>query len=181
MRQERAIPGFDSTSIVGLCRGQRGSALIVSLVMLLLITLIGIGAVQTNTLQQRMAANMHDQDLAFQAAEAALRDAEAWLATNTPVMTNANGLYDLNNPNRPTWPAMPINDGNGARQYSGAILGVDSPPRYYIESIGTFFPPGTSLNAANSPPPVAFYRITALGIGGSPDAVSVVRSVFRSN
>ena len=55
---------------------QQGSALIISLIILLLMTLIGVTAMQTTTLEERMTGNMRDSNIAFQAAEAALREGE---------------------------------------------------------------------------------------------------------
>lgn len=55
---------------------QRGAALYVALIMLLLLTLIGVAAMQVASLQQRMATNFNDFALAFQRAEGALRQSE---------------------------------------------------------------------------------------------------------
>ena len=52
---------------------QRGAALYVAMIMLLLLTLIGVAAMQVATLQQRMATNYNDFALAFQRAEGLLR------------------------------------------------------------------------------------------------------------
>lgn len=62
---------------------QRGATLIVALIMLLLIAIIGVASMQSTTMQERMAGNMRDQNIAFQAAEAGLRDREAWLESLT--------------------------------------------------------------------------------------------------
>ncbi|NWO08515.1 MAG: hypothetical protein HLX50_23250, partial [Alteromonadaceae bacterium] len=78
---------------------ESGSVLIVSLIMLLLLSLIGVAGMQNTTLQNRMTGNLQDRELAFQAAEAAIREAEAWLAGNNPpreFSDNANGLYEAN-------------------------------------------------------------------------------------
>ncbi|WP_373093081.1 PilX N-terminal domain-containing pilus assembly protein, partial [Zhongshania sp.] len=48
---------------------QSGAALIVSLVFMLILTIISIASMQTATLQERMAGNMKDNTIAFQAAE----------------------------------------------------------------------------------------------------------------
>jgi len=62
----------------GFKRGsERGVALVVSLVFLLLMTLIGVSAMQNNVLQEKMVGNFRDRESAFQAAEAALRHAES--------------------------------------------------------------------------------------------------------
>jgi type IV pilus assembly protein PilX len=55
---------------------QRGISLIVSLILLLLVTLVALASVRTVVLQSRMSATSHDRNLAFQAAESALRAAE---------------------------------------------------------------------------------------------------------
>jgi len=55
---------------------QRGVVLYVAMIMLLLLTLIGVAAMQVVTLQQRMATNYNDFALAFQRAEGVLRQGE---------------------------------------------------------------------------------------------------------
>jgi type IV pilus assembly protein PilX len=55
---------------------QRGAALYVAMIMLLLLTLIGVAAMQVSSLQQRMATNFNDFALAFQRAEGLLRQNE---------------------------------------------------------------------------------------------------------
>ncbi len=65
---------------------QRGISLIVSLVLLLLVTLIGTASLRSVLMQNRMSATNYDRSLAFQAAEAALREAE----TLASVASNAN-------------------------------------------------------------------------------------------
>lgn len=58
---------------------QRGAVLVVSLLMLLVLTILGVTAMQMTRMQERMAGNSRDLSLAFQGAEAALRDAELQL------------------------------------------------------------------------------------------------------
>jgi len=55
---------------------QSGAALIVGLIFLVILTLLGLTAMQTGIMEERMAGNSRDRNLAFQAAEAAMRDAE---------------------------------------------------------------------------------------------------------
>jgi type IV pilus assembly protein PilX len=58
---------------------QRGAILVTSLLILLILTVIGITAMQVTRMQERMAGNSRDTSLAFQGSEAALRDAEQQL------------------------------------------------------------------------------------------------------
>lgn len=55
---------------------QRGVALVVALILLVLATLIGVAASRGVVLQERMAGNTYDRSVAMQRAEAALRAAE---------------------------------------------------------------------------------------------------------
>lgn len=51
---------------------QRGITLVVGLVFLLVMTLLGVNALSTTVLEQRMAGNLQQRTLAFQTAEAAV-------------------------------------------------------------------------------------------------------------
>ena len=57
-------------------RHQSGAVLAISLIILLLLTLIGLTAAQVTGLEEKMAGNLRDRNLAFQAAESALRAGE---------------------------------------------------------------------------------------------------------
>src|SRR5690606_5854567 len=160
---------------------EQGSALIVALVMLLLMTIIGLAGMQTTILQERMTANYHDRELAFQAAEAALREAENLLLKNAPAsFPNSNGLYEINHASRPDWPNNPTDTGGGVLTFEGDIAGVSQSPTYFIEQIDSIVPAGTELEAGRPVPAVAYFRITALGYGGSPDTTVVLTSVYQN-
>lgn len=66
--------------------GQRGAVLVVSLLLLLVMTLLGLGASQSTRLQERMAGNQRDQEIALQTAEASLRAAELRVSSTNPVV-----------------------------------------------------------------------------------------------
>lgn len=59
---------------------QSGAVLVISLLLLLVMTLLGLGASQSTRLQERMAGNQRDQEVALQGAEASLRAAERRLS-----------------------------------------------------------------------------------------------------
>ncbi|HYL88943.1 MAG TPA: PilX N-terminal domain-containing pilus assembly protein [Burkholderiales bacterium] len=56
---------------------EQGAALVVALMFLIILTLLGLATMTGTTLEERMAGNSRDYNVALQAAEAALRDAEA--------------------------------------------------------------------------------------------------------
>ncbi|GAB5486409.1 MAG: hypothetical protein Pars93KO_28430 [Parasphingorhabdus sp.] len=80
---------------------QHGAALIVGLIILLLMTLIGVFAMRGGVMQEKMANNLRDRELAHQAAEVALRDAERFVSSlinrPDPTVSGANSnIYILN-------------------------------------------------------------------------------------
>lgn len=173
-------------------RRERGVALFISLVLLLVLTIVGVSAVQTTTLETRMARNEHDTLLAFQAAESALRDAEAFLLANvasvedTDAFTPAGaaGLWDVADPGDPDpWDVANIWTGGQsvvAPTDTGAV--VAEPPRYLIEHLGDVASVENPYQLTpDYPDPVdrvAMFRITARGVGGSANARVLLQSTF---
>jgi len=88
----------------GYPKKQSGVALIVGLVILLLLTLIMITALKVTALEERMSGNSQNRNVAFQAAESALREAEASILQhvylNPQVDWNGDGSQEAN-PFRP--------------------------------------------------------------------------------
>jgi type IV pilus assembly protein PilX len=92
---------------------QDGIALIVVLIMIVLVTLLGIAAVRTLTLQERMASNQFDRNLAMQSAERTLRLAEGIAFTQSLAVPNQNPDFQP-----PQGPNTGVLNGN----YSGQCL-----------------------------------------------------------
>lgn len=63
-------------------RQQSGAVLYVALIMLILLSLIGIIGLQIASLQERMSSNYQSTNMAFQAAEASVRERERQLDTD---------------------------------------------------------------------------------------------------
>ena len=64
-------------------QGQQGASLMVVLILLIIVSLLGVGGIQLATMGERGARNDRDQQIAWQAAEAALMDAEMDLDPNS--------------------------------------------------------------------------------------------------
>lgn len=102
---------------------QQGMVLIVGLVMVLLLTIIGLAAIRGSGLQESMAANMRDTNMAFQAAESAVRTCEGDLnpANLFPPENPACGyVSDLN-----TTPAQSILNNDTYRLEKSKKVAVD--------------------------------------------------------
>ncbi len=148
-------------------------ALVVALILLLVITLVGLAAVRGTIMQQKMAANMLDRQVAFQNAEAALRAAAATIAT-TPSNIARNcqpaSAICLANPfNDKAVSAGDIHTITTSEYTKGALAA--SQPQFVIENMGSFANPDTNTGygqSANSkqygsaaaPLSAIYYRIT---------------------
>jgi type IV pilus assembly protein PilX len=74
-------------------QAQRGAALIVGLVLLLVMTLLGVAAMRTSTLQLVMAGNSQYSQLAFQAAESGVEN--EFNAGGLTTTLDRDSTYDL--------------------------------------------------------------------------------------
>lgn len=73
---------------LSLFSGQAGAALITSLIFLSVLTILGMSTLGTALLESRMAGNARDRNLAFQAAEIGLRDAELFIRDSGRIVGN---------------------------------------------------------------------------------------------
>ena len=167
---------------------QRGAALIVSLVFLLILTIVSAASMQSATLQERMAGNAKDINLAFQAAEAALREAEAQLSQiNIGTFNGSNGLYlscvdpadtrtacvepDWSNHSTTGWRVLPDSPiSNASRQ-----------PEYIIEELSNVADPNAALDSDRPVATLGYYLITARGFGASDRSMVVLSTTFKRN
>ncbi len=102
---------------------QRGAALVIALILLLVMTLLGVAALRTTTLEERMAANSQEHNRAFHAAESGLT--QGLLA----MLPNAALSSLIFNP--PSSGSQMLNNDSGATTRSGAVISaefVDSGP-----------------------------------------------------
>ncbi len=183
---------------------QAGATLVVSMIILLIVTILGVSSLTVSTLEEKMAASSRNHDLAFQAAESALRAAEGYIDDNNMNDTNFSDncqtvaglctqvsaeatLYHWQNP-----------DFCGAGQdiwqcnSSVAVSGSDalstttyaSQPRYFIEVLQNIGAGGyEDLNQGNvgdeeTNGQVTYYRITALGYGGTSDSTVLLQTTY---
>lgn len=175
-------------------QNQSGAVLIVSLVVLLVLTIVVLSANRNVLLQERMTAAIRDSDIAFQAAESGLVEAEEFINDVLPGLggvgifsaTGDNGLYAINaGPSDYTDPAVWA-DGV-TRQAVATANGYDV--RYFVESLGAFAIGGLgesiALNNDYSQPEqdtvADVFRVVVRAAGPNGTPVKVVASYFSAN
>lgn len=120
---------------------QRGVVLAVVLILLLVMTLLAIASLSGTLMEERMSTAQFDRNMAFQAAEAAMREAEE-VARGKPALP-ANGCNDglcarpdpTNAAERQRWNNAGFwNDGSGNwAEADVEIHDLAAQPRYIIE------------------------------------------------
>jgi len=178
---------------------QRGAALITSLLLLLVLTVIGITVMQVSRMQERMSGNARDLNMGFQSAEAALRNGEELIRVQTsqPVPCTAapcqfwhQGMFM----STPTFVPAPLGDvanlsstwwaanATAFKDQAGNVMpaapaGPAQNPQYVIEDVGFVSTSGPEIGLD---PPVGreFYQVSARSTGSSGLTDVLVQSTY---
>ncbi len=169
---------------------QNGSAIIICLMLLTIATLIALNAVNSTVLEQKMAGNIRNKQLSFQAAESGLRAGEqsAALLANVTIFDGTNGLFPRSLPGDVKGSAgaiatFPVWENLQDSEWADAIAtpGLYGTPEFIIEDFSESprdrdcqfekpIQPGCML-------PV--YRITARASGLNDNTVSIIQSTYK--
>jgi len=166
---------------------QKGSALVVSLLILLVMTILGVQALSTTLLEEKMSGNYRDNQLAFEAAESALRAGEAWLGTHIvppkPSDTGASGVWTFTK-------LSEIEDAEVKENYkldafwtaNGVTVDTDltllsSDPGYLVAEQQRLSDDSETGSNAQEPRRY-FYRVFARGVGGSSNSVVLLQTTY---
>lgn len=186
---------------------QSGAVLIVSLVILIIMTIIGLAAIRTSGMQEKMTSNIIDRQLAFQAAEFALRNGEnainmlviepepktspapsdiikIWTEDGDidPDLTNAQNWWQEPNRNLNWWQANGEPIANVGFSTDAGDFTILEQPRYiveYLEFVKDDLSLGTGVGSQSGR---VYYRITARASGagavGSTQSRVLLQSTF---
>ena len=146
---------------------QRGMALLVSLVFMLLLSLLGLNSMVSATRQEKMAAGVQHANQSFQAAEAALRSGESWLQSEWSAVLACTSLVSCNPPEEARTQSLPMTGPISGVRWIRVVDGL-----YGIQSLGP------SITPAHLPVSTAtrFYRVTGIGLHGQ--SRTVLESIY---
>lgn len=172
---------------------QRGVILVTSLFILLLMTMLGITGVTTTSLEEKMAANLRDEYLAFQSAETSLLSAEQFakglIHLDDFDEEGTDGLYSIADPANPNrWETLDWDGSNNLVTVDTDIGGLYSQPKYIIEHL-------TDITGSETPSDImvsgygaysggsgaTVYRITSYATGGSANSKIMLQSTYSDN
>lgn len=168
---------------------QKGSAIIVVLMLLTVATLIAINAVSSTVLEEKMAGNIRNKHMSFQGAEAGLRAAEIAASglSDVTLFDGSNGLFPGSNPGDqkgvagaladfPVWENLSDTDWVNA-----ADIGLSDIPEYIIEDFSES--PRDRDCQYERPRPAGcmlpVYRVTARSAGLNGNSVTIIQSTYK--
>jgi type IV pilus assembly protein PilX len=167
-------------------RNESGVVLITGMVFLIVLTMLVLSALRSGTLEERMASNSRNRQVALQAAEAVLRDAEAQLFSGAEFRSNfdsgngvalANGFYSAPvTEGEPRWKTRNWNSATEVLTSSSAaanLYGVGSAPQYIVEIVT---PPSRVNSTVSCSKGLAV--ITARG-AGKDSSIVFVQALYR--
>lgn len=164
---------------------QKGAALLTSLLILLVLSLLAVASMQNVSMQERMVSANRDAQVALEATEDAAREAEARLDNDVVTLGDfgvADGLYTkATAPDMFSSTTWSSNDSVAASNPGS----LPQAPRYFIEHIGPVtneeiindMAIGNYAGAAPSSPPEGF-RIVAWSSGNSGQTFRVIEVYY---
>lgn len=165
---------------------ERGVVLVITLILLLVLTLVGLAATTSTSLEEKMTANQRDMQVAFQAAEAALRDGENQVQNVNPGdFNNTGGMFSQSTSTitdfdtYATTSSSAWTDSNSVSYVTTLDPAPASQPRYFIVlTSATAQSSGQSL--ASDQPAVSniVFDIYARGVGLSGNSVVILQSSY---
>nr|WP_297403907.1 PilX N-terminal domain-containing pilus assembly protein [uncultured Marinobacter sp.] len=162
---------------------QHGAALILSLLMLLVLTLLAVSSMQGTIMQERMVSGAREGMASLEIAESGIRDAEVALENINvlSVFDGTDGLYGIDD-NVPD--PLTYNWETGTGVVAGtSVSGVT--PKYFIQHVGEAYQPEKltdivvegythETGAANA----QAFRIVAWSPGASGESRRVIESYY---
>lgn len=160
------------------CTAQRGVALITGLIFMVVLTLLVVTAMRTTILEEKMAGNARDINLAFQSSESALRAGEQVLNQASLPAFASTGAYLTQASRDDTYWLSTHNWTTNSALYSSVPNGVAAAPSYVIEELASVPTPGFTKKAGPLSE-IGYYKVTARGVGGNSNTAVFVQSTYR--
>lgn len=168
----------------GMLNKQRGVVLIMALTILMVLTLIGVSAMKTSSLQERMSGNSRDYQIAFEAAEIALRAGEDYIKTisTTADFTSAgaNGKFTARTIDATAIGAwQDETNWTSGNTTSVTVPNVSKNPEFMVEILDSTYGQVEALTPGGSTSGViALFRVTGRGYGKNPNTKVMLQADF---
>ncbi|SFR86472.1 type IV pilus assembly protein PilX [Marinobacter daqiaonensis] len=163
---------------------QSGAALILSLLLLLVMSLLAISSMQGTVMQERMVSAEREGMVSLEVAESAIRDAEIFIdgLTTLTGFNGNNGLFGMGNATpdpiaNATWVGGNVRDATVV-----VVNGTNVTPRFFVEHVGDAENQENLMEGQGYSGPVATeaqaFRIVAWSPGVTGSSQRVIESFY---
>ena len=158
-------------------RSQRGVVLPIVMILMVILGVLAVSGMEDTAMQERMSGNLRDREIAFQAAESALREGEAWVQTNR---ATASANPELAGTAAAQWDPHkdPITGALGHAHrpvFDGRYHHLSADPVYFAGP-----PQLLRVNPGETPPEFReIFPVIARGQGATDTSVVILRSTFE--
>jgi type IV pilus assembly protein PilX len=164
---------------------QNGFTLIMSMIILIILTMLGLSSIQGTQTEIAMAGNMRNADIAFQSAEIGLISAETTIegTISKNTFNDTLGLYAEHTPDPDYFNDDSWGDKN-SKESTATLTNVSTNPRYIIKYLGDRSqnePAKVNIGGYGTQPPgltVSYLRTTSRGFGQSDRSVRMLQSYY---
>lgn len=165
---------------------EAGATLLIALMLLVVMAMLSVNSSKGTIMEEKMAGAQRDQNVAFQAAETGLRDAEKFVEDSVAVtaFSGSGGLLGEDD-DEPDYRDHDTWGDSTSHSYTGSLDGVAAQPRFIVKLLGEIPMEGStgSMNIGRygqqqGGGKVYAFRITAQGTGASSAATAIVQSYY---
>lgn len=155
---------------------QQGYILLTTLVLMIMISVMAITQVSSNTSQTRVATNATDTEITFEKTEGALNEALNQVINSTytteSFLRNTNGLYLFDHTAAPLWKT--VNWSSTAAVIPSFQGSSGSQASYIIEQLPSVVQPGQNMSK-----PTRVFRATARSVGANGNSSIMIQSTVQ--
>ncbi|CEG58508.1 pilus assembly PilX family protein [Legionella fallonii] len=155
---------------------QQGYVLLITLVLMIMLTVLALTQVASNTNQTRVASNATDSEITFEKTEGAVNQAINNLNNGTytaaSFLNNSNGLYVFDPNSPPLWTTINWSSSAVINSFQG---NTGSQAAYFIEKLPSVCLPGQNCRTQTN----NLYRITARAVGASGSSAVIIQTTLQ--
>lgn len=159
---------------VGSVRRQSGVVLPIVMILMVILGVLAVSGMDDTAMQERMAGNLRDREVAFQAAESALRMGEGWIQANRSI---AEANIEVSGAEAAMWNGVsPAPSGIRTGLYGGDDrISLAADPVYYVGP-----PQLLRVNPGETPPQFRqIFPVVSRALGATDTTIVILRSTFE--
>ncbi|TCO76316.1 pilus assembly PilX family protein [Chromatocurvus halotolerans] len=162
----------------GAVRRQSGIVLPVVMILMVILGVLAVSGMDDTAMQERMAGNLRDREVAFQAAESALHMGEGWIQANR---SEVEGNLEISGAEAASWdwgglPGRPSRSGVRAGLYGeDDRIQLHDDPLFYVGP-----PQLLRVNPGETPPRFRqIFPVISHAYGATESMIVILRSTFE--